>query len=145
MHLELEKLPTPTRRKRRSPWRYLLMLIAISIGPLVALAYVYTQGPGSEIKLNRLSDVFSTYSESTESRPGLNSITPASEQPSEITQVLSKLLGDGKSAVSGAAQTITPGQLKQDTRRPMKECIKPGNIIDDEVKGCVEGTRTKDW
>jgi len=27
----------------------------------------------------------------------------------------------------------------------MKECIKPGNIIDDDVKECMEELRHKEW
>lgn len=30
-------------------------------------------------------------------------------------------------------------------RRTMKECIKPGNVIDDDVKECMEGLRNKSW
>lgn len=31
------------------------------------------------------------------------------------------------------------------TRKTMKECIKPGNVIDDDVKECTEGLREKSW
>jgi len=27
----------------------------------------------------------------------------------------------------------------------MKECIKPGNVIDDDVKECVDGLRNREW
>lgn len=30
-------------------------------------------------------------------------------------------------------------------RRSMQECIKPGSIIDDDVKECMEGLRGKGW
>lgn len=41
-------------------------------------------------------------------------------------------------------------QLKQDKQtlrvtRSVKECIKPGGLIDDEVQMCVNGTREKTW
>lgn len=29
--------------------------------------------------------------------------------------------------------------------RPLKDCIKPGGLIDDDVQMCVNGTRSKDW
>lgn len=31
------------------------------------------------------------------------------------------------------------------TRKTMKECIKPENIIDDDVKECIDGLREKTW
>lgn len=36
-------------------------------------------------------------------------------------------------------------EANRGVRRTMKECIKPGNIIDDEVKECMEGLRNKEW
>ena len=33
-----------------------------------------------------------------------------------------------------------PGQL-----RPVKDCIKPNNVIDDDVQECVRGYREKTW
>lgn len=32
-----------------------------------------------------------------------------------------------------------------DSPRSMAECIKPGNLIDDEVRACVKGYRAKSW
>ncbi|WP_371365976.1 hypothetical protein ACA097_21890 [Pseudomonas sp. QL9] len=32
-----------------------------------------------------------------------------------------------------------------DSPRSMAECIKPGNLIDDEVRACVKGYRVKTW
>ncbi len=36
-------------------------------------------------------------------------------------------------------------EANRGVKRTMKECIKPGNIIDDDVKECIEGTRKKEW
>ncbi|BAN50574.1 hypothetical protein [Metapseudomonas resinovorans] len=36
-------------------------------------------------------------------------------------------------------------EANRGTRKPMKECIKPGNVIDDDVKECMEGLREKSW
>jgi hypothetical protein len=36
-------------------------------------------------------------------------------------------------------------QANRGTRKTMKECIKPGNVIDDDVKECTEGLREKSW
>ncbi|AGI25273.1 hypothetical protein ACYCAX_11150 [Pseudomonas sp. MT3] len=32
-----------------------------------------------------------------------------------------------------------------DSPRKLSECIKPGNVIDDEVRACVKGYRPKTW
>ncbi|WP_044873495.1 hypothetical protein [Pseudomonas sp. LFM046] len=36
-------------------------------------------------------------------------------------------------------------EANRGTRKSMKECIKPGNVIDDDVKECIEGLREKTW
>lgn len=36
-------------------------------------------------------------------------------------------------------------EANRGVRHTMKECIKPGNVIDDDVKECIEGLRVKDW
>ncbi|WP_333982614.1 hypothetical protein [Ectopseudomonas khazarica] len=33
----------------------------------------------------------------------------------------------------------------RDTRKNIKHCIKPGNVIDDYVKECMDGLRVKGW
>ncbi|MGB3608788.1 MAG: hypothetical protein WA987_00315 [Cellvibrio sp.] len=30
-------------------------------------------------------------------------------------------------------------------QRPLKECIKPGNLLDDDVRDCMAGIREPDW
>lgn len=42
-------------------------------------------------------------------------------------------------------QEQTERQANRSTRKTMKECIKPGNVIDDDVKECVEGLKVRDW
>ncbi|MCY1544899.1 hypothetical protein D9M68_808090 [compost metagenome] len=42
-------------------------------------------------------------------------------------------------------QTKAEQEANRGTRKPMKECIKPGNVIDDDVKECMEGLREKSW
>lgn len=47
-------------------------------------------------------------------------------------------------------QVMQEHQLKQDKQtlrvtRSVKDCIKPGDLIDDEVQMCVNGTREKTW
>ncbi|WP_036994313.1 hypothetical protein [Metapseudomonas furukawaii] len=36
-------------------------------------------------------------------------------------------------------------EANRGTRKTMKECIKPGNVIDDDVKECMDGFREKTW
>ena len=36
-------------------------------------------------------------------------------------------------------------EANRGVRHTMKECIKPGNVIDDDVKECTEGLRDKNW
>ncbi|MCW2290917.1 hypothetical protein M2262_000967 [Pseudomonas sp. BIGb0408] len=43
------------------------------------------------------------------------------------------------------AQDNREREANRGVRRSMKECIKPGNIIDDDVKECTEGLRLKTW
>ncbi|AVK16447.1 hypothetical protein CSB90_1130 [Pseudomonas aeruginosa] len=43
------------------------------------------------------------------------------------------------------AQDQREREANRGVRRTMKECIKPGNVIDDDVKECIEGIRTKEW
>lgn len=42
------------------------------------------------------------------------------------------------------AAPASPGRYS-DSPRPLAECIKPGNLIDDEVRACVKGYRAKTW
>lgn len=43
------------------------------------------------------------------------------------------------------AQDQREREATRGVRRTMKECIKPGNVIDDDVKECMEGLRKKEW
>lgn len=43
------------------------------------------------------------------------------------------------------AQDLREREANRGVRRTMKECIKPGNIIDDDVKECMDGIRVKEW
>lgn len=43
------------------------------------------------------------------------------------------------------AQDQREREANRGVRRTMKECIKPGNVIDDDVKECIEGLRDKEW
>lgn len=43
------------------------------------------------------------------------------------------------------AQDQREREANRGVRRTMKECIKPGNVIDDDVKECIEGMRIRSW
>lgn len=53
-------------------------------------------------------------------------------------------LGDAARA-NLKAQDQREREANRGVRRTMKECIKPGNVIDDDVKECIEGVRTPEW
>jgi len=40
---------------------------------------------------------------------------------------------------------IEQKEANRDQRRTVAECIKPGNVIDDDVNECVRGYRAKTW
>lgn len=43
------------------------------------------------------------------------------------------------------AQDKREREESRGVRRSMKECIKPGNVIDDDVKECIQGSRAREW
>lgn len=95
------------------------------------------------------------------------SMTPQSKPAATVAaEAISPLAAKFSGAVSGAANdylagmpgpvgeaaqrnqrktTATAARLNRTTRRPMAECLKPGALIDLDVKECMEGTRVKDW
>ena len=55
--------------------------------------------------------------------------------------VLQSRLGLAPAEV-GAAPAASP---YSDSPRKLSDCIKPGNVIDDEVRACVKGYRPRTW
>lgn len=79
-------------------------------------------------------------------------IEPAAEAYGRaVNQVVNEFLAGTKGPLSKAARANLKRDADQEqqanrgVRRTMKECIKPGNVIDDDVKECIEGLRTKEW
>ncbi|MCP1602675.1 hypothetical protein [Pseudomonas citronellolis] len=72
---------------------------------------------------------------------------PASYVQKSIMQSLAS--GDGPLAKGAQANLKMQDQREKEAsrgvRKSMKECIKPGNFIDDDVKECTEGLREKTW
>lgn len=54
------------------------------------------------------------------------------------------LVGDAARRNQNQAAAMT-AQANRSTRRPLAECLKPGALIDLDVKECMDGTRVKDW
>lgn len=79
-------------------------------------------------------------------------ITPYAEALSKgISRTVAELMAGGKGPIGEAARANLKMQDQHEqesnrgTRKSMKECIKPGNMIDDDVKECTEGLRRKSW
>lgn len=53
-------------------------------------------------------------------------------------------LGDAARA-NLKAQDQRELEANRGVRRTMRECIKPGNVIDDDVNECINGLRAKEW
>lgn len=52
----------------------------------------------------------------------------------------------GRLGLERPADKVTAQPMKYtDSSRSLAECIKPGNLIDDEVRACVKGQRVKTW
>ena len=81
-----------------------------------------------------------------------DAIRPAAEAYGKgMQQLVNELFAGSKGPMGEAARANLKAQDKREreanrgVRRTMKECIKPGNVIDDDVKECMEGLRTRNW
>lgn len=77
---------------------------------------------------------------------------PIIEIPADYLQksIMQSLAGGKGPMAEGAKRNLKmqaqrEGEANKGVRRTMRECIKPGNVIDDDVKECTEGTRQKAW
>lgn len=77
---------------------------------------------------------------------------PIIEVPAQyLEKSILQSLADGKGPLAEGARKNLKMQAQRDkesnrsVRSSMKECIKPGNVIDEDVKECIEGTRPKTW
>lgn len=68
-----------------------------------------------------------------------------------VSRTMMEAMAGGRGQIAEAARANLKMQDQQErvanrgTRKSMKECIKPGNVIDDDVKECTEGLREKTW
>ncbi len=77
---------------------------------------------------------------------------PIIEVPANYVQKsILQNLSDGKGPLAEGARKNLKMQAQREreanrgVRRSMKECIKPGNVIDDDVKECISGERVRTW
>lgn len=92
------------------------------------------------------------FAEDTALAQAANAIRPAIQAATSYTQksiLQNWATGKGPmadSAIRALAQVER--QERIDNRGPrcsMQECIKPGSVIDEDVKECMEGLREKAW
>lgn len=81
-----------------------------------------------------------------------DALRPAAEAYGKgMQKLVNELFAGSKGPMGEAARANLKAQDKREreanrgVRRTMKECIKPGNVIDDDVKECMEGLRVKEW
>lgn len=66
-------------------------------------------------------------------------------------QIMGSLAEDGRGPLAASAKKhmkqreIEQKEADRGPRRTVAECIKPGNVIDDDVNECVRGYRAKTW
>ncbi|HZX15405.1 MAG TPA: hypothetical protein VFF22_00855 [Pseudomonas sp.] len=79
-------------------------------------------------------------------------LRPAAEAYGKtVNTLVNEFFAGSKSPLGEAARSNLKSQNQREleanrgVRRTMKECIKPGNVIDDDVKECIDGMRVKEW
>jgi hypothetical protein len=80
------------------------------------------------------------------------SIAPYAQAFGEtVSNTMMEFMAGGKGPLAEGARANLKMQDQREraanrgTRKSMKECIKPENVIDDDVKECTEGLREKTW
>lgn len=78
--------------------------------------------------------------------------TPCSRRiRKKVNSLVNEFFVNSKGPMGEAARSNLEKQDRREreanrgVRRTMKECIKPENVIDDDVKECIEGVRSKEW
>ena len=81
-----------------------------------------------------------------------DALRPAAEAYDKgMQKLVNELFAGSKGPMGEAARANLKAQDQREreanrgVRRTMKECIKPGNVIDDDVKECIEGLRIREW
>lgn len=81
-----------------------------------------------------------------------DAMRPAAEAyGNTMTRLVNEFLAGSKGVMGEAAranlkaQDLREREANRGVRRTMRECIKPGNVIDDDVKECIDGLRERTW
>ena len=81
-----------------------------------------------------------------------DAMRPAAEASGKgIQELVNEFFAGAKGPMGEAARANLRSQDRREreanrgVRRTMKDCIKPGNVIDDDVKECIDGLRVKEW
>lgn len=81
-----------------------------------------------------------------------DALRPAAEEyGKKVNSLVNEFFVNSKGPMGEAARSNLEKQDRREreanrgVRRTMKECIKPENVIDDDVKECIEGVRSKEW
>tara|TARA_Y100000815_G_scaffold179957_1_gene163956 strand:+ start:664 stop:993 length:330 start_codon:yes stop_codon:yes gene_type:complete len=81
-----------------------------------------------------------------------DAMRPAAEAyGNTMTRLVHEFFAGSKGVMGEAARANLKSQDRREreanrgVRRTMKDCIKPGNVIDDDVKECIDGLRVKEW
>ncbi|AWT09173.1 hypothetical protein DM292_02545 [Stutzerimonas frequens] len=91
-----------------------------------------------------------------ESKPIATQVGEAMQPAAEaygntMTRLVNEFFAGSKGVMGEAARANLKAQDQREreanrgVRRTMTECIKPGNVIDDDVKECIEGLRVREW
>lgn len=82
----------------------------------------------------------------------IDTIRPATDAAADyVSKSIMQSLSGNDTPMGRAARSNLERQAKAEreanrgTRKTMKECIKPGNVIDEEVQECIMGMRERDW
>ena len=92
------------------------------------------------------------FAEETAIAQAANAIRPAVEAATSYTQKsILQTWAAGKGPMADGAKRALAQIERQERidnrgpRRSMQECIKPGSVIDDDVKECMLGQRMREW
>lgn len=82
----------------------------------------------------------------------IDTIRPATDAAADyVSKSIMQSLSGNDTPMGRAARNNLERQAKAEreanrgTRKTMKECIKPGNVIDEDVQECIMGMRERDW
>lgn len=82
----------------------------------------------------------------------IDTIRPATDAAADyVSKSIMQSLSGNDTPMGQAARNNLERQAKAEreanrgTRKTMKECIKPGNVIDEDVQECIMGMRERDW